>query len=203
MPSTPPRTYTLDSETLKLNAYRLLCLFFANKEIARLSDPNEPHDAAVGLERRFFSREMTQLLLSIATGLRVLNDQMCALPLDSEYRAAYLARRDEVNRRHRCMMFDEMSLRDVCSKIIHALVVEPHFTEGSGSHQVDEYNWMAWSEVHDLSSEDAGPEPKHIRWEHLSGHVRLGGRRGKELWWQLLEVPIFVEAVSALLDPSD
>ena len=76
---------------------------------------------------------------------------MRALPLDSEYRAAYLARRDEVNRRHRCMMFDEMSLRDVCSKIIHAIVVEPHFTEGSGSHQVDEYNWMAWSEVHDLS----------------------------------------------------
>ena len=128
---------------------------------------------------------------------------MRALPLDSEYRAAYLARRDEVNRRHRCMMFDEMSLRDVCSKIIHAIVVEPHFTEGSGSHQVDEYNWMAWSEVHDLSPEDAGPEPKHIRWEHLSGHVRLGGRRGKKLWWQLLEVPVFVEAVSALLDPSD
>ena len=55
----------------------------------------------------------------------------------------------------------------------------------------------------DLSPEDAGPEPKHIRWEHLSGHVRLGGRRGKELWWQLLEVPVFVEAISALLDPSD
>jgi hypothetical protein len=200
MPSSLPGTYTLDSETLKLNAYRLLCLFYANKEIARLSDPNDPDDAAVHLEKRFFSREMTQLLLAIAVGLRVLDDQMRALPLENEHRKAYLARREQVNRRHVCMMFDGMPLREVCNKIIHAIVVEPHSTEGSASHKIDEHNWLAWSEVHNMSPEEAGPEPEPIKWEHLSGHIRLGGHHDKEQWWHLLEVPMFAEAVYELLD---
>ena len=35
-------TYALDKETIKLNAYRLLCLFYANKEIARLLSVASP-----------------------------------------------------------------------------------------------------------------------------------------------------------------
>jgi hypothetical protein len=60
-------TYELDAEQIKLNAYRLGCLFFANKEIARRSDPASPSPAAQ-LEQHFFVREMSHLLLQIAIG---------------------------------------------------------------------------------------------------------------------------------------
>lgn len=196
-----PSTYTLDSETIKLNAYRLLCLFYANKEIARLSDPENRDDAASQLERAFFSREMTQLLLNISIGIRVLDDQMRGLAATDTTRQAYFRNRDEVNRRHNCMMFDEMSLRDVCNKVIHATTVEPHSTNGSESHKIDEYNWLGWSEAGGDSLEGAGEEPAPIEWQHLSGNIRLGGMQAKTQWWYLLEVPIFVEAVFALLEP--
>ena len=197
-----PSTYTLDRDTIKLNAYRLLCVFFANKEIARLSDPDDRSDAPSQLERMFFAREMTQLLLNIAIGVRVLDDQMKGLSSADSMRHAYFRGRDEVNRRHNCMMFDEMSLRDVCNKVIHATTVEPHAAKGSESHKIDEYNLSGWSEANDHAPGDVGPEPDPIEWEHLSGNIRLGGVQGKEQWWHLLEVPIFVEAVFELLEPK-
>lgn len=197
-----PSTYTLDRESIKLNAYRLLTLFYANKEIARLSDPMQRDDAASQLERTFFAREMTQLLLNIAIGMRVLDDQMKGLPVADPMRQAYLQRRDELNRSHHCMMFDDMSLREVCNKIIHATTVEPHSTKGSDSHKIDEYNWLGWSEVEEASPGEAGPEPDPIEWEHLSANIRLGGQQAKEQWWYLLEVPTFVQAVFELLQPD-
>lgn len=194
-----PSTYTLDRESIKLNAYRLLTLFYANKEIARRSDPGQRDDAASQLERNFFAREMTQLLLSIAIGVRVLDDQMKGLTSRAPLREPYFQRRDEVNRRYQCMMFDQMPLRDVCNKIIHATTVEPHATKGAESHQIDEYNWLGWSEADVQSPGEVGPEPAPIEWEHLSGNIRLGGRQAKEQWWHLLEVPTFVQAVFELL----
>jgi hypothetical protein len=177
-------------------------LFYANKEIARLSDPEQRDDAASQLERTFLAREMTQLLLSIAIGVRVLDDQMKGLPVAEPLRQAYFRRRDEVNRRHHCMMFDEMSLREVCNKVIHATTVESHSTTASESHQIDEYNWLGWSEAEEQSPGEVGPEPDPIEWEHLTGNTRLGGQQGKEQWWHLLEVPSFVEAVFELLQPE-
>lgn len=191
--------YTLDAEKLKLNAYRLLCLFYANMEIARTSDPEQPTEAAALLERQFFAREMTELLLSIAIGVRVMEDQMLALATDNEFRVRHLAKRDSVNKTRHCMMFDEMPLREVCNKIIHAVVVEPHSTEGMGSHQIDENNWQSYAEEKDYSPEKTWDEPEPIKWNHLSGNIRLGGSRGREQWWQLLMVPTFVEAVHELV----
>jgi hypothetical protein len=75
-----PSTYMLDTETLKLNSYRLVCLFYANKEVSRTSDPEQPDAGAAKLERNHFAREMTYLVLSIAIVVRVLDDQMRALP---------------------------------------------------------------------------------------------------------------------------
>lgn len=200
MPTSLPGTYTLDAEKLKLNAYRLLCLFYANIEIARTSDPNEPTNAAALLERQFFSREMTELLLSIAIGVRVLDDQMMALPADNKFRLEYMARRKLVNTTRHCMTFDMMPLREVCNKIVHAVVVEPHSTEGTGSHIIDENNWEGWSEAREQSSDNVGLEPDPVvKWNHLSGNIRLGGTRGKDQWWQLLMVPEFVEAVHELV----
>lgn len=196
-------SYTLDAEKLKLNAYRLQCLFYANMEIARTSDPANPTNAAALLERKFFSREMTELLLSIAIGIRVMDDQMLALNPDNELRIKYLARRDTMNKKWDCMMFDSMPLREVCNKIIHAVVVEPHSTERTGSHQTDEYNWMGYADAKEESPEVAWEEPEPVTWNHLSGNIRLGGSRGKEQWWHLLMVPEFVEAVYELVSTGD
>lgn len=176
-------SYTLDRDSIKLDAYRLICLFYANKEIARRSDPtNEFPDSAARLEKAFFPREMSRLLLSIAIGLRTLDDQMRNLRADASERVKYIAARDRANRLQ-CMMFDEMPLREVCNKIVHATVVEPHTREGVEPH---EYDLLAW----EASDDDAS-----IGWEHLSGNIRLGGKKAGEQWWHLLEVPIFVEAV--------
>lgn len=195
-------TYTLDKETIKLNAYRLLCLFYANKEIARLSDPDNQNDAAFQLERLFFAREMTQVLLNIAIGVRVLDDQMTCLAATDPARQAYLRTRDEVNLRHHCMMFNPMPLREVCNKVIHATKVEPHATRGSQFHKIDEYNRASWSEAVEQAPGAAWAEPVPIDWEHLSGNIRLSGIKEKKRWEYLLEVPTLVEAVFDLLEPQ-
>lgn len=194
-----PSTYTLSTETIKLNAYRLLCLFYSNKEIARLSDPDQRGDPASALEKSFFSREMTHLLLSIAIGIRVFDDQMTALETIDPIKQKYLQIRDGVNKKHNCMMFDTMSLREVCNKIIHATTAEPHTQEGTESHFLDEYNWLGWSEAQDESKGQAGPEPESIKWKHLTGNIRLGGKHLKKQWWHFLMVPVFVEAIVELL----
>jgi hypothetical protein len=146
---------------------------------------------------------MTQLLLQVAIGVRVLDDQMLGLQPSSPERHQYLRRRDEVNRLHSCMMFDEMTLRETCNKIIHATVVEPHSTSGSGSHEIDERNWLAWQEAKEQEPTETWQEPEPIDWRHLAGIIRFGGTHGKDQWWHLLEVPIFVDAVVALLHPED
>jgi hypothetical protein len=189
-------TYELDAEQIKLNAYRLGCLFFANKEIARRSDPASP-SAAARLEQHFFVREMSHLLLQIAIALRVMDDQMRARPKNDAKRAEYFRRRDETDTQFQCMMFDDLPLREVCNKIIHALTVEPHLTEAVGDHHLD-----------DLANEYACPEDAEdggtiqwdpVKWNHLTGNIRLVGRKGSEEWYLLLEVPVFIEAISSLL----
>ena len=180
-------SYALDRDSIKLDAYRLICLFYANKEIARRSDPTDEYpDSVARLEKAFFPREMSRLLLSIAIGLRTLDDQMSLLPIDASERIKYFAARNRANR-YNCMMFDDMSLREVCNKIVHANVVEPHTTEGLEPHEYDLLAWEA-SEDHSL-----------IGWEHLSGNIRLGGKKAGKQWWHLLQVPLFVEAVNEQL----
>jgi hypothetical protein len=189
-------TYELDSEQIKLNAYRLACLFFANKEIARRSDPSSP-DAPARLEQQFFTREMTHLLLQIAIALRVMDDQMLALAPNDAKRVGYVRRRDETNRRFSCVMFDTLTLRQVCNKIIHALIVEPHVTKADLSHDLDD-RAAFYASPEDME-ESGGVEWAPVEWRHLTGNIRLGGRDGKEEWFQLLEVPVFVEAITSLL----
>ena len=88
-------SYVLDREAIKRHAYQLICLFYANKKIARLSDPMHDYpDAAALLERAFFPRELTRLLLNIAIALRTLDDQMNAQPAADPVRVAYVKARD-------------------------------------------------------------------------------------------------------------
>ena len=196
-----PGTYTLDRETLKLNAYRLICLFYANKEISRLADPDvRSGDAPSQLEEMFFPREMTRLLLTIAIEMRVFDDQMKVQPADDPIRKAYEQRSAMADKRYGFMMFADLTLRETCNKIIHAHVVELDSTDGSpGSHEADKYNWLGWSEVRDESPDEAGPEPAPIKWEHLSGHIRLGGQKHGKVWWHLLNIPQFIEGIHEVL----
>ncbi len=71
-----PSSYVLDREAIKLNTYRLICHFYANKEIARHTDPDTRDDAIARLKDNYFFREISRLLLEIAISLRVLDDQM-------------------------------------------------------------------------------------------------------------------------------
>jgi hypothetical protein len=191
--------YALDSETIKLNAYRLLCLFFTNKEIARQADPASPDDPLSLLEQHFFASEVTKLLLDIAISIRVLDDQMNRLPSGDPKLNAYLRVLSEINKHYNCMMFDQLPLREVCNKIIHATTVEPHVQEASESHKEDGYNLLGWSEAMEQSKGEAGPEPAPVKWRHLAYIIRLGGTKNGEKWSCLLEVPVFVEAVCQLL----
>lgn len=195
-----PSKYVLDREAIKLNAYRLLSHFYANKEIARQADPDTRDDSIAILEDNYFQREMSRLLLEIAISLRVLDDQMKKQDKLSEIRIAYDAASERANHLHNCMMFDKMSLREACNKIIHADVVEPHIRESEdGSHKYDDYNWLGWSEAIEQSGDSNIPKPEPIKWKHLTNNIRLGGKKGKKQWWHLLEVPIFVRSISELL----
>tara|TARA_R110001583_G_scaffold179523_1_gene336349 strand:+ start:1926 stop:2369 length:444 start_codon:yes stop_codon:yes gene_type:complete len=133
-----PSSYVLDREAIKLNAYRLICHFYANKEIARHTDPDTRNDAIAKLEDNYFFREISRLLLEVAISLRVLDDQMKKQDEKSEIRSSYDAAMMGVNDRYDCMMFDIMNLREVCNKIIHADIVEPHVQESEdGGHEID------------------------------------------------------------------
>ena len=101
------------------------------------------------------------------------------------------------------MMFDDMPLREVCNKIIHASVVEPHKVEGSERHLYDEYMWEAWQAARDEDPEYQAPSIEALDWEHLSGNVRLGGTKSGKQWWQLLDIPSFVDAVHAMASTAD
>ncbi|MET0044057.1 MAG: hypothetical protein ABW100_11120, partial [Candidatus Thiodiazotropha sp. 6PLUC3] len=186
--------------TIKLNAYRLICHFYANKEIARNTDPDTRDDAIAKLEDNYFFREISRLLLEVAISLRVIDDQMKTQKEPSEIKATYNAAMREINRRYNCMMFDNMNLREVCNKIIHADVVEPHIQESEdGGHEIDSYNWLGWSEAVEQSGNSNIPGPEPIKWKHLTNNIRLGGKQRGKQWWHLLVVPTFVEAVSELL----
>lgn len=185
-------TYELDLEQLRLNLYRLVCLFSANKEIRSRSDPAAP-SASAQLEERYFPREMAHLLLNVAIGLRVLDDQMrYAEP--SERRDRYLKQLEAANRKHKCMLFDDdMGLRDVYNKIIHASVAEPHVVPAQGGHLLDDL--AEWDRLESGRNDPVDP----VQWRHLSGNIRLGGRHGAQQWWHLLNVEIFAASVHETL----
>ena len=196
-----PSSYVLDREAIKLNAYRLICHFYANKEISRHTDPDTRDDAIATLEDNYFFREMSRLLLEVAISVRVLDDQMKKVNETSEIRINYDTAMEQVNHRYNCMMFDNMNLREVCNKIIHAEVVEPHIQESeNGNHEIDSYNWIGWSDAVEQSGGENIPEHEPIKWKHLTNNIRLGGKHRGEEWWHLLEVPTFVGAISGLLD---
>ena len=175
--------YQIDRGVLLQKAYFLLCFFFANKEISRRTDSNIPDEPLSVLEARFFESEASRALIELAVGLRVIDDQMRQLPVKDETRKRYERRRKVVNY-YDCDLFPQKHLgfREICNKIIHSDVMEPHLSEGSEPHERD-------------SAHLFGDEGKSINWTHINGYVGLSGRHGKEEWNVLLDIEIFIKAV--------
>lgn len=101
-----PQNYVLETENIKLNAYRLICLFYTNKEIARRTEPKTKSNPIARLEKKFFFREMSRLIISIAISVRIIDDQMKSLGNESQDNEAYIASLTKINGKYRCMMFD-------------------------------------------------------------------------------------------------
>jgi hypothetical protein len=181
--------YVIDRSSVLQKLYYLLCLFFANKEIARRSDPNDERAPLSSLEKKFFVSEASRLLIEVAIAVRVIDDQMKQVPSDAPERQTYDSVKADIDRTHEYAMFDDLNLtlRETCNKIIHSNVMEPHSSEGREAHELD-HGYLY------------GDDEKSIDWKHFNGYVRLCGtdHKGKE-WYVLLDLEVFVGAVYRLL----
>jgi hypothetical protein len=179
--------YQIDSRIVLQKAYNLLCTFFANKEIARRSDPHDPSAPLTSLENLFFTAEASRLLLEIAISIRVLDDQMSNTSTNDAKRKRYENIRLIIDQ-YEYALFDDLNLnlREVCNKIIHSDVLEPHTTEGHEAHEFD------FGHIYEGSE-------KEIIWKHLNGFVRLSGKKGNNQWHVLLNIEVFTNAVFKLM----
>lgn len=182
--------YVMDRSTVLQKAYNLTCIFFANKEIARRTDPEDPTEPLRRLEAMFFEGEASRLLIEVAVAVRVIDDQMKRLPTESPARIEHERRMTAV-KDYSYGMFDDLGLdlRRTCNKIIHSDVMEPHTTAGYEPHSLD----LAY-----LCEDN---QPRSIDWQHLNGDVRLAGTdRGRE-WYVLLDLEVFIQAVVEVIGP--
>jgi hypothetical protein len=178
--------YVLDSNAILQNAYYLLCVTYANKEFARRIDPQSEAYPLSALETRFFESELSRLLLQLAISIRVLDDQMKALPSTDDRRQAYYTKKAEIDK-FDFAMFDDLNLnlRKTCNKIIHSTIMEPHFQDGVEGHEHD-YSYRY------------GEGDKSITWKHFNGFVRLSGVDGGQDWYVLLDIEMFAKAIQQL-----
>jgi len=180
-------SYIINQGSVLRKTYTLLCLFFADIEISRRSDPNDKNFSLKSLEEIFFEVEASRLLLEIAIAVRVIDDQMNKLSKTDCRKISYEKTRAEVDS-YDYAIFDDLNLnlRETCNKIMHSDVMEAHLTEGNEPHESD----MAYK--HGLGD-------KEIAWSHKTGLVRLCGTKNKIEWYVLLDVEIFVKGVYLLL----
>jgi hypothetical protein len=184
--------YILDRATVLQKLYYLLCLFFANKEIARRSDPDDETAPLASLERKFFVAEASRTLIEIAIAVRVIDDQMKQLAPENTERHRYELSKAKIDRDHAYGLFDDLNLnlRETCNKIIHSHVMEPHSSEGSEAHELDHGHRF-------------GDDERTIDWQHFNGFVRLCGADHKvKEWYVLLDLEVFVSAVYKLLSST-
>lgn len=178
--------YVIEKNALLQKTYFLMCLFFANKEIARRSDPTDPSAPLSGLERYFFTAEASRLLIEVAVAIRIIDDQMRRLPFDAPERERYFELKGEVDT-YPYGLFDdlELDLRKTCNKIIHSEVMEPHSSPGTEPHELD------------IEHRHFG-RGKSIDWTAFNGYVRLCGTEHGKAWYVLLDIEVFVGAVFRL-----
>lgn len=175
----------IDGNSILEKCYDLLCTFFANKEIARRSNPNGAY-TLTELEHRFFETKVSRLLIEIAVYIRVYDDQMRKIPATEPEKIKYTAIKTIVDKSS-FGLFDDLNLtlRETCNKIIHSDVLQPHTQDGYGAHNMD----LAYSQ---------GEGEKTINWKHLNGYVRLAGKQNNQEWYVLLDIEVFISAIFQL-----
>lgn len=178
-------TYQIEESEILRKAYQLLAYFLANKQIAKIAHPEKTNDPLKALEARFLFQEISTLLLEVAILFRTLDDQL-KKSKNSALQEKYSKKIANTNARYEFDMFEKLSIRDCCNKIIHATIFEPMIVEGSGAHTKD---FAAFY----------GDHEKEIVWHHLSGDVRIVGVFNNNDWAYLINITEFVEALAYLL----
>jgi len=185
----PVSAYLIKKDEILFKSYRLLCLFFANKQISNIAHPEDSKEPLKKLESRFLFSQASTLLLEVAILFRALDEQIRKFP-DSATRGQYVQRLEQTNQKYGPMMFEEhIDIRECCNKIIHAKTFEPHLVEGDAPHSKDYPAFYGDSE-------------QELQWHHLSGNVRITGEHKGQEWAFLIQIPEFVEAIAFLLDDS-
>ena len=177
--------YQIERNDILRKAYQLLAYFLANEQISKIAHPEISDDPLKVLDARFLFQETSTLLLEVAILFRSLDDQLKS-STESTQRDKYLKKVKETNERYGFDMFDKLSIRECCNKIIHATIFEPRIVEGLGAHTKD---FAAYY----------GDNDKKIVWHHLSGDIRIAGEKNKNNWAYLISVPEFVEGLAYLL----
>ena len=179
--------YAFDKDVILDKSYDLLCTFFANKEIAFRSNPDDPNAPLIALEQRFFESKVTRLLIEIATLLRVMDDQIQNLPGNDPKKGTYYNVLVAINQTEFGLFQDEQwKFRDICNKIIHSDTFLPSFRDADEGHSTD----YAYNE---------GYDEKSVNWKHFSGYVRLAGKEFKNDWNILLDIEAFIIAIQRLM----
>ena len=173
-------TYEFDADEIQREVYYLVCMLFANKEIARTTDSS---DAIARVEARFRTKELTSRLLAVAIKMRAVEDQMRALPEKDPARRAFFRRRDEVDQRYSQAVFDQLTLRQICNKIVHATIFELYEQEGEEPHESCPTRFA-----------DIEEGVERVRWKHWrTDWLRIGN--AKEDWYLILDLPKFASAI--------
>lgn len=181
--------YVFDTSNLLAKSYELLCVFFSDKELSRRTDPSHTDSAIAFLRNQLFESTVTRLLIEIAASLRVMDDQMKHLPIDSEDRINYYSRLEEINKYDFEIFNDDLKLRDVCNKIIHSNTFEILVESGEEAHEQD-YAYRA------------GHAEKSMDWKYPNGHVRLSGKFKEKDWRIRLDIEVFITAIANLFRPQ-
>jgi len=185
----PISAYHIEKHDILFKAYQLLSYFFANKQISHIVEPDNPKEPLKALEARFLYQQTSMLLLEVAILFRSLDDQIKRSE-ESSVRSEHQGKVESVDQKYSLAMFDTLSLRDCCNKIIHAVTFEPKRVEGTGAHKTDGAAYY-------------GGFDKEITWHHLDGTVLISGTHGEKDWAYIISIADFVEAIAYVLGDGD
>lgn len=178
--------YVFDDNAILEKCYDLLCIYFSNKELLRRIDTASIDSPLTLLRARFFEAKISRLLIEIAASLRVMDDQMEKLPKGDEIRISYKSKLESVNKYDFGLFdVDDLTLRKTCNKIIHSDAFHFHLRKGEEAHELDYEYRLGLSE-------------KNIEWKYPGGYIRLSGCQGRKEWHVLLDIEVFVTAISDL-----
>ena len=192
--------YHISVESIRLSAYRLITIFYANIEVNRRSDPK-----IESLEQAFFKNEFSEHLIRMAVLIRLFEDQIRNQERSPEGEK-YLNRLRHVNERFDCLgEFSEpkLTLRDVCNKIIHRTKFQfLAVTRQDGQHEHDytlDFDDLGFESPSAMAAAGVVLKPTEpIEWRHKTPLIRLEGAKNGKTWWHLINIEEVVKAIETL-----